>query len=73
MANVTLSIDDKLLQRGRRYAEMRGTSLNAIIREKIADLTDESEGEIEAFMEALRSNTGNSGKQTWTREELYER
>jgi len=42
MANVTLAIEDKLLEKSRQYASQRGTSLNAILREMLANLTNET-------------------------------
>ena len=41
MPNVTISIDDKLLKKGRKYAEKRGTSLNALIRDLLKKKVDQ--------------------------------
>jgi predicted HicB family RNase H-like nuclease len=42
MANVTISIDDKLLKEGRKYAKSHGTSLNALIRQLLSGTVQSS-------------------------------
>lgn len=37
MANLTLKIDDQLLDKARRLALRRNTSINAIVREKLEE------------------------------------
>jgi predicted transcriptional regulator len=37
MANITLKVDDELLKKARDLANKRKTSINAIIRQKIAE------------------------------------
>ena len=61
MANVTLAIEDKLLEKSRQYASQRGTSLNAILREMLANLTNETGAEIEQMINRLRNAKGHSG------------
>lgn len=74
--NVTLSIDDELLTRARRFAEQRGSSLNQIIRDYLAELTAR-EGRVAALAELERlweeEPGASGGKRSWTRESLYDR
>jgi hypothetical protein len=74
MKNVTLSIDDKVLERARRLAAERGTSVNRMIREFLARETGtETEDAYRARMElvelARNSHRGMTGP--WSREEAY--
>ena len=73
MANVTLAIEDKLLEKSRQYASQRGTSLNALLREMLANLTNETGAEIEQMINRLRNTKGHSGGVKIDRESLYER
>ena len=75
MKNVTLSIDDQLLDRARKLAAERGTSVNRMIREFLARETGtESEDAYRARMEMVemaRKATGGLGGWKWNREEIY--
>ncbi len=76
MANLTLKVDDQLLNKARRLALRRNTSINAIVREKLeefvaSDLRREATLKgIEAFFTRSRAQIG---KKTWSRDELHER
>jgi len=75
MKNVTLSIDDHVLERARKLAAERGTSLNQMIRDFLArETSTESEDAYRARMEMVemaRRATGGLGGWKWNREELY--
>lgn len=71
MANVTLSIDDELLRKGREYASSRGTSLNALVRTLLSELTARSDAEITEIVARLRSSPGDSKGVRFRREDLY--
>ena len=71
MANVTLSIDDELLKRGRRYAQARGTSLNSLVRKLLVDAVSSPEGSIDSMIERLRQSSGDSQGRKFSREELH--
>ena len=73
--NITLSIDEKLVERARRLAAAHGTSLNQMIRRLLEEATaassvDQLVGELE---ELWATDEGDSGGQTWNRDELYDR
>jgi predicted transcriptional regulator len=76
MANLTLRIDDQLLDKARRMALRRNTSINAVVREKLeefvsTDLSREASLEgIEAFFTRSKARIG---KKTWNRDEIHER
>lgn len=70
MANVTLSIDDDLLSRGRQYAEARGTTLNALFRKLLDDAVSSPDASVDAMIERLRQSSGDSKGIRFSREEL---
>lgn len=71
MANVTLSIPDDLLKRGRSYAKARGTSLNALVRELLDDTVSNPEAAIDSMIERLKQSSGDSKGAKIHREELH--
>lgn len=77
MANLTLALDDELLQDARRVAFERETSLTELIRSYLKDLVAELDLDQEAkardLMETIRRNSFHVGKINWTRDELHER
>lgn len=76
VANLTLSIDDELLQRARIRALHEGTSVNAVVREYLDAYanTDARQAAIRRFLEiADHSDAGSDGTgRTWRRDDLYE-
>jgi predicted transcriptional regulator len=76
MANLTLKIDDQLLDKARRLALRRNTSINAIVREKIEEFvsTDLSrEATLKGIEVFFTRSKAQIGKKTWSRDELHER
>ena len=73
--NVTLSIDEELVERARQLAARRGTSLNQMIRCLLQEATAATsrEAQLAALEEAWASNHHSSEGRTWTREELHDR
>lgn len=74
MRNITLSIPDDMVERGRTYARQRGVSLNALIREALQrEIERESHDATATLLSALSATEGRSGGARWTRDELYDR
>jgi len=73
--NVTLSIDEKLVERARRLAAAQGTSLNQMIRRLLEEATAASSVDhlAEELDELWASDEGDSGGRTLRRDELYDR
>lgn len=71
--NITLSIDEQLVERARAVAREQGTSLNALIREYIELLAGQLGGDtvLEQF-QAMWQTPGNSGGKRFDREDVYE-
>lgn len=76
MRNLTLAIEDEVLETARRLAIERGTTLNQLVRDHFADLVAR-EGRRRAATErlkrAMREDLVEVGPRTWTREDLYGR
>ncbi len=69
--NLTLSIPEDLLKRGRRYAQARGTSLNALVRELLNETVSSPDSSVDSMIERLRQSTGDSKGVKIAREELH--
>ena len=76
MANVTLAIDDDLLQKARVKAVHENTSVNAVLRDFLAQwVRDESERArlAEQVGAHLSGGVYRSGGAGWSRDELHTR
>jgi antitoxin component of RelBE/YafQ-DinJ toxin-antitoxin module len=73
--DLTVSVDEEVLEKARHVASARGTSVDQLVREYLASLCNR-EGNEEAarrFMELVKGSTYSSEGRTFTREELHER
>lgn len=76
MKNVTLAVDESTLREARRIAAERSTSLNAMIREFLDELTRRESRAIQArqrIAELCRESRAEAGPRRWSRDELHER
>ena len=76
MRNLTLAIEDEVLEAARRLALDRGTTVNRLVRDHLADLVaheDRRRTAAERLKRAMRENLVEVGPLTWKREDLYER
>jgi len=71
--NLTLSIDDKLLERAREAARAQGKSVNQLVRDYLQQLAGSSN--VEAEIAELRSLSGLGDRKGWkfNREEIHDR
>ncbi len=71
--NITLSIDDEMVEEARKVAESMGKSLNQLVREELEKLTRKHH--LDEDLNELRSldGMGNSSGWKFNREELHER
>jgi hypothetical protein len=71
--NVTLSLDEKVVEKARDVARRRGTSLNDLIRRFLAELVGQKTGEQVAadLLELMRREPGRSGGRRLRREDAY--
>ena len=74
MPNITLSIDEKLLEKGREYARRQQMSFNALIRKLLEERVQENYiNQLEACFELMDKANVTSAGTKWTREALHER
>jgi predicted DNA-binding protein len=76
--NITLALPEETLREVKVIAAKRGTSVSAMLREKLEALVQEESGYARARREALEAlkhgyDLGTYGKASWTRDELHER
>lgn len=76
MPNVTIALNEKLLDDARSYAEQHGTTLNGLIRELLEARTQASHARrIEAALatlEELQKRRLSSAGWRWNRDEIYD-
>lgn len=76
MKNITLAIDEKLLKEVRKYAAEHDTSVNAIVREKLAEVVAPKKRMADALrrMKKIAKEGGMEvGPITWKRDDIYDR
>ena len=73
--NVTLSIDEKTIERAREKLRAVGRSVNEEIREHLRYIAGENDGNADRWIEELRSLSGTGDSHGWpfNRDEIYER
>ena len=74
MANLTLSIDDALLQRAREAAVRDNTSVNALVRDFLGRYVNARSRRLAALaqFEAIAVSSQSSSKEPWSRDSLHE-
>lgn len=76
MKNITLSIDEAILDEVRVYAAKRGTTVNGMVRDYLSGIAKHEDRTARArrrILELAERSTAEIGPITWTRDELYER
>jgi len=74
--NITLSVDETVLDKVRVLAAQRQTSVNGLVRDYLNSLvakerhTDEART---ALLKLIDEKSGDMGKHRWKREDLYDR
>ena len=73
--NITLSVDDEVIQEARRRAEAMGKSVNQLVREYLEQLAGRSDREalVAEFRELSKKPLGDSKGWKFNREEIHER
>ncbi len=73
MPNITISLDEELIKKGREYAAKHHTSINALIRDYLRQtVASESDDWLAACFELMDHAGGDSKGEHWKREELYD-
>lgn len=72
--NITISIDDRLLEKARKMAARRGTSLQELLRAYLETFVGRTSGESAAdeLLQLMEAHGGRSGGRRIGRDEAYE-
>ena len=75
MANLTVAIDDALLQRAREAAVRENTSVNALVRDFLSRHVDARSQRLQALerFESVAAASGSRSQEPWNRESLHQR
>jgi hypothetical protein len=76
MANITLSVDDEVLTRVRRYAVEHDITVNGLVREFLTALATREDRARKArrrIRQLSDRSTARIGARSWTRADLHER
>jgi hypothetical protein len=75
MANLTLAIDDALLQRAREAALRQHTTVNALVRDFLGRYVEARSRRLEALeqFEAVAAVSDSASRESWGRESLHDR
>lgn len=72
MKNITLAIEEDILQAGREYARSHNMSFNVLVRRLIEQtVVTRTDQWLEDTFSLMDKVSVSSGNQKWTREELY--
>jgi metal-responsive CopG/Arc/MetJ family transcriptional regulator len=73
--NLTLSVDEQLVERARKVARAMGKSLSELVREYLRNLVGDKDAkrDIEELRALSRRGKGRPGGWRFNREELHER
>jgi hypothetical protein len=74
--NITLSVDETVLEQVRIYAAERKTSVNALVRDyldQVAKSSDRTDRARRRLLELARASKAEVGPVTWKRDDLYDR
>lgn len=75
MANLTLSVDEGILQKAREAALREHTSVNALVREYLTRYVDAKSRRLEAIdaLDELATRSNSRSAEAWSRDELHRR
>ena len=76
MKNITLAIDDVVLEEVRVYAAKRNTSVNGLVRDFLRGIAEQDNRTARAkrrLAELIEKSPLEAGPRQWTRDELHDR
>ncbi len=73
--NITLAVDEQVVERARKAARAMGKSLNQAVRDYLEQLAgaDQNALQIERFVESARNSPGRLDGWRFNRDELHDR
>ncbi|BCH13951.1 DUF6364 family protein [Mesorhizobium sp. L-2-11] len=76
MKNITLAVEDEVLEQVKQAAAEQGTTVNAMVREFFATVATKRRAKDEArqaLLRLAREASGDMGGKKWNREALHDR
>ncbi len=76
MTSLTIAVDEETLKRARVRAIQEGTSVNAVLRQRLDEYAGSTEARLRALRELLDSSARSTmrlGGRSFDREEIYDR
>ncbi|WP_421724883.1 hypothetical protein [Bauldia sp.] len=76
MKNITLAVDEDVLADVRRYAAAHNTTVNALVRRALADLSERTrrqQDEWDALFGLADEAGARTDGRTWSRDDLHDR
>lgn len=76
MKNITLAVDENVLEGVRVYAAKHNTTVNAIVRQYLTAIAEQEDKTVRArrrLRELMDRSTLDVGPVTWSRDDLYGR
>jgi hypothetical protein len=76
MKNITLAIDESVLEEVRLYAAKRKTTVNGLVRDFLTQIARDEDRVTRArrrLLELSKTASAELGPVTWTREDLHDR
>ncbi len=77
--NVTITLDDQLVQKAEKIAAQRDTTLTGLISTQLENLFAQNDAaalrqrNLQALKESVEKHTVTGCERTWKREDIYER
>jgi len=72
MKNITLALDEKIIQRGRKYASKHNLTLNSLVRKLLERTVEEdSQNWLEECFQLMDKVKITQAVRKWKREDLY--
>ena len=77
MPNITLTVDEEIIKKVRKYAIDRNTTMTALVRDYLKSVADMDEISKDIAVNRLKESFTrygrNMGEKRWKREDLYDR
>lgn len=71
--NITLVVDENVVEQARKTAQAMGKSLNQVVRDYLEQLAGADQLQVEKFVESAQNSPGRLGGWRFNRDELHDR
>lgn len=71
--NITLVVDENVVEQARKTAQVMGKSLNQVVRDYLEQLAGADQLQVEKFVESAQNSPGRLSGWRFNRDELHDR